>query len=122
MKTKDVDADAMGREQEAGARYADAYVLEDGTVHEYGSALARARRKAGVENFCLYALRHITATEMVRKGFDVAAVAANLGHCNPTITLNTYAHALPAAQKEASSVLGALWCSLDHSEPEKSNT
>lgn len=28
--------DAMGREQDAGARYADAYVLEDGTVHEYG--------------------------------------------------------------------------------------
>lgn len=28
--------DAMRREQDAGARYADAYVLEDGTVHEYG--------------------------------------------------------------------------------------
>ena len=34
MKTKDVDA--MGREQDASARFADAYVLEDGTVHEYG--------------------------------------------------------------------------------------
>lgn len=33
-KTKDMDA--VRREQEAGARYADAYVLEDGTVHEYG--------------------------------------------------------------------------------------
>ena len=34
MKTK--NADAMRQEQDASARFADAYVLEDGTVHEYG--------------------------------------------------------------------------------------
>lgn len=38
MKTKDVDMmmDVMDRREDAGARFADAYVLGDGTVHEYG--------------------------------------------------------------------------------------
>ena len=57
----------------------------------YTEALRRARRKAGVKEFSLYALRHIVATEQLAAGADVAAVAANLGHANPQITLKAYA-------------------------------
>lgn len=66
-------------------------------------------RRAGVE-IPLYAMRHIVASMMLAAGADVAAVAANLGHSSPHITLQTYAHAMPNAQRAASAALGAAWC------------
>ena len=93
-----------------------------GAVHEYQEVLAKARRKAGVGRFSFYALRHIAATQMIAAGADVAAVAANLGHSSPAITLQHYAHALPQAQKSASATLGAVWCSQRLPEPEKTDS
>ena len=75
--------------------------------------LAAARRKSGVGKFSLYALRHIVASEQLAAGADVAAVAANLGHSSPQITLSYYAHTSPKAQKEASAKIGAVWCSSE---------
>jgi integrase len=93
-----------------------------GTVHQYQDLLAQARRKAGIKQFSFYALRHIAATQMIAAGADVAAVAANLGHSSPAITLKHYAHALPQAQKAASEALGAAWCSPTLPEPVKSGS
>lgn len=93
-----------------------------GAVHEYQEVLAKARRKAGVGRFSFYALRHIAATQMIAAGADVAAVAANLGHSSPAITLQHYAHALPQAQKSASASIGAVWCSQGLPEPEKTGS
>ena len=93
-----------------------------GAVHEYQEVLAQARRKAGVGHFSFYALRHIAATQMIAAGADVAAVAANLGHSSPAITLSHYAHALPQAQKAASEALGAVWCGTALPEPEKTGS
>lgn len=93
-----------------------------GAVHEYREVLAKAIRKSGCGPFSLYALRHIAATQMIAAGADVAAVAANLGHSSPAITLKHYAHALPSAQKAASETLGAAWCSPALPEPMKSDS
>ena len=93
-----------------------------GTVHEYREVLAQAIRKSGCGAFSLYALRHIAATQMIAAGADVAAVAANLGHSSPAITLQHYAHALPSAQKAASDMLGAVWCGMALPKPEESGS
>lgn len=89
------------------------------TVHDYDCMWRKSARRAGLEPFPMYALRHIAATQMLAAGADVAAVAANLGHASPQTTLKTYAHALPQAQRQASALLGAAWCSPALPEPAK---
>jgi integrase len=39
-----------------------------------------------------HALRHTHASALIAAGLDVVAISRRLGHANPTITLNTYAH------------------------------
>jgi len=88
-------------------------------VKNYRATWRHYCRLAGVK-LPPYAMRHITATMMLKAGADVAAVAANLGHANPSITLKTYAHALPSAQKEACSKMGAAWCKNEEKDSMKS--
>ena len=92
------------------------------TVHDYDHMWRKSARRAGLEPFPMYALRHIAATQMLAAGADVAAVAANLGHASPQTTLETYAHALPQAQRQASTLLGAAWCSPALPEPAKTGS
>ena len=91
-------------------------------VHHYAHPWLDAFKRAGQAPFPMYALRHIAASTMLERGADIAAVAANLGHSSPQITLQAYAHALPQAQKAASEALGAPWCSPALPEPEKSGS
>ena len=88
-------------------------------VRTYRSSWFLYCAKAGVK-LPPYAMRHITATLMLAAGADVAAVAANLGHSSPAITLNVYAHALPSAQREACTKMGAAWCENEEKSPIKS--
>lgn len=62
---------------------------------------ASAVRRAGVPRVTIHDLRHLAATELIRAGVDVSAVAAILGHANPTTTLNTYSHAFDEAKRDA---------------------
>lgn len=80
-----------------------------GPVRSYRKIWHAYCRQAGV-HIPLYAMRHIAATQMLAAGADIAAVAANLGHSNPSITLKVYAHALPSAQRDACTRMGAVWC------------
>lgn len=40
----------------------------------------------------LHALRHTHASQLIAAGLDVVTVSRRLGHSNPTVTLNVYAH------------------------------
>jgi integrase len=53
-------------------------------------------------------LRHFSATMLVAAGVDVRTVASRLGHSQPTLTLNLYAHALPERDRHAAAVLGGM--------------
>jgi len=102
-------AEALAR-FEADGRDLDALVCRTATGRfggkRYVNAWAAARKKAGVKRRCpFYALRHLAATAMLAAGADAAAVAAQLGHSSPAVTMTFYAHALPAAQKAAGNVL-----------------
>lgn len=59
---------------------------------------ARVMRAAGCT---LHTLRHTHASILISQGVDVTAVAAQMGHSSPTITLSTYAHMFdPKARRE----------------------
>jgi len=63
---------------------------------------------AGVRPITPHGLRHTTATLLLGAGVPVQVVAQRLGHSDVTMTLNTYAHSLPDAQRDAADRLGAV--------------
>ncbi len=69
-------------------------------------AFDRIARKAGISTTRLHDLRHTAATTLLLAGVDVRTAAGILGHASPTVTLSTYAHLMPEAQREAVDRLG----------------
>jgi integrase len=69
-------------------------------------AFDRIARKAGMSTTRLHDLRHTAATTLLVAGVDVRTTAGVLGHASPSITLSTYAHLMPEAQREAVYRLG----------------
>jgi len=55
-----------------------------------------------------HGLRHACATTLLRAGIPAHAVSRRLGHANPSITLKTYAHALPEDDRDAADIMGAV--------------
>ena len=56
---------------------------------------------AGLRDQRFHDLRHAAATLMLLDGMGVVEVSAVLGHAQTSTTLNTYAHALPGANRDA---------------------
>ena len=69
-------------------------------------AFERIARKAGISTTRLHDLRHTAATTLLLAGVDVRTAAGVLGHSSPTVTLSTYAHLMPEAQRDAVDRLG----------------
>lgn len=76
-------------------------------IISFKMAWENACKRAGV-SLRPYDIRHIAATEMLSRGADLAAVAAQLGHSNVATTGGTYAHVTPQGQLLAASVMPAL--------------
>jgi integrase len=51
-------------------------------------------------------LRHFSVTTLIAAGVDVRTVSTRHGHATATMTLNRYAHALPASDREAAKIMG----------------
>jgi integrase len=64
-------------------------------------------KHAGVPTH-LHALRHFAATHLLASSVDARSVAERLGHADPSMTLGTYAAALPATDERSAELLGAL--------------
>lgn len=62
----------------------------------------------GLAGVTFHELRHTHATLLLGNGVDVKTVQTRLGHANAGITLNTYAHAIPANDEQAAAALAAL--------------
>jgi integrase len=59
-------------------------------------AFTRATSDTGLPPIGLHGLRHTHATMLLRAGVPITAVQHRLGHEDPSITLSTYAHSIPA--------------------------
>ncbi|MDO4532580.1 MAG: tyrosine-type recombinase/integrase [Coriobacteriia bacterium] len=69
----------------------------------------RAFREA--HGFCglkIHELRHTAATLLLGNGVDVKTVQTRLGHATSAITLDFYAHAIPANDKAAADLIGGI--------------
>ena len=57
--------------------------------------LASSLLKAGIERkIRFHSLRHTHASILLSQGIQVLTVSKRLGHSNPTITMQTYAHVI----------------------------
>lgn len=64
-----------------------------------GDEWRRIRRSAGLSSdVTLHTLRHTFASNLIASGCDVVTVQRALGHAQPSITLNVYAHLWPSAE------------------------
>lgn len=69
----------------------------------------RAYRVAiGFPDLKMHELRHTSATLLLGNGVDVKTVQHRLGHASASLTLDQYAHAIPANDKAAADLMGAI--------------
>lgn len=73
----------------------------------FGHPWRTACRHSGGRGIRYHDLRHTFASILLSRGVSVKAVADWLGHASPKITLDTYAHLMPADEEVARGVLDA---------------
>ena len=77
-------------------------------VHSYRTAWALALKKAKVDPFPMYNIRHVAVSEALAGGADLAAVAAQAGHSSVATTSHFYAHVISGAQKKAAALMPGI--------------
>jgi len=60
-----------------------------------------ALRKAGIKRIRFHDLRHTYASLMIEQGENIKYIQTQLGHSNPTVTWNVYAHLIKPTNQEA---------------------
>lgn len=74
------------------------FVIADGEkavfIRSYQRTFELLLKKIGLPHKGIHSLRHTFATRALECGMDVKSLSEILGHKNPTITLNRYAHSL----------------------------
>ena len=60
-----------------------------------------ALKKAGIEKVRFHDLRHTYASLLIEQGENIKYIQSQLGHSNPTVTLNVYAHLMKQTNQEA---------------------
>ena len=66
------------------------------------------RGKAHIRGVRFHDLRHAHVTQLLSAGVDATTVANRVGHACTRMTLDRYAHALPAGDMAAAAIIGAL--------------
>jgi len=65
-----------------------------------------ARDGIGLPGLRWHDLRHLHATHLLAAGQNPVDVAARLGHASTRMTMDVYAHAIPARDRDAADVIG----------------
>jgi integrase len=66
---------------------------------------ARTLRMLKLPKVTLHALRHTHVSQLIAAGLDVVTVSRRIGHANPTVTLNVYAHLFGNTDERAAEVV-----------------
>ena len=78
------------------------------SVRSYQRSFELLLKKLKILHKGFHSLRHTFATRALECGMDVKTLSEILGHKNPTVTLNRYAHSLMEHKKEMMNRLGKL--------------
>jgi integrase len=73
----------------------------------------RALAKAGLPHKRFYDLLHTCATLLLALGVDPRTIMETLGHSQISLTMNTYAHVIPALQREAATKMDRMLRAAD---------
>lgn len=89
------------------------YVVGNGeriiSVRSYQRTYELILKKHGLPHRGFHALRHTFATRALECGMDVKTLSEILGHKNPTVTLNRYAHSLMDHKRDMMNRLGKFF-------------
>ena len=66
--------------------------------------MKRIMKKAKVRAIRFHDMRHTHAYILISNGVDVVKISARLGHANPEITLEFYAHLLPNSHSDVADI------------------
>lgn len=77
-------------------------------IRSYQRSFELLLKKLNIPHKNFHALRHTFATRALECGMDVKTLSEILGHKNPTITLNRYAHSMLEHKQEMMNKLGKL--------------
>lgn len=75
-------------------------------LRTYQRNFAALLKRLNIASRGFHALRHTFATRAIECGMDVKTLSEILGHKNPTVTLNRYAHSLMEHKKDMMNRLG----------------
>ena len=78
------------------------------SIRSYQRSFSALLKKLNIPHHGFHSLRHTFATRALECGIDVKTLSEILGHKNPTVTLNRYAHSLMEHKKEMMNKLGKL--------------
>lgn len=78
------------------------------SVRSYQRSFELLLKKLEIPHRGFHALRHTFATRALECGMDVKTLSEILGHKNPTVTLNRYAHSLMDHKKSMMNRLGSM--------------
>lgn len=88
------------------------YVVSDRgkpvAIRSYQRSFELLQKKLNIPHRGFHALRHTFATRAIECGMDVKTLSEILGHKNPMITLNRYAHSLLKHKTEMMNRIGKL--------------
>ena len=78
------------------------------SIRSYQRSFSALLKRLNIKHRGFHSLRHTFATRALECGMDVKTLSEILGHKNPTVTLNRYAHSLMKHKKEMMNKLGKL--------------
>jgi integrase len=88
------------------------FALWDGSWRAPNSvtmAWVRLARKLGFPAVTLHALRHTHVSQLIASGADVLTVSRRVGHSNPNVTLQVYAHLFRNTDQAAADAAEAMF-------------
>jgi len=98
-----------------GTLSASAFVLSDDPEcaqpirpNKLTDRFTKLRKEVGLPDVRFHDLRHANISQLIGAGIDVRTVSARAGHSSARMTLDRYAHALPAGDVAAAAAVGAL--------------
>lgn len=76
------------------------------SIRSYQRSFSTLLKKLSISHRGFHSLRHTFATRALECGMDIKTLSEILGHKNPNVTLNRYAHSLMEHKKEMMNKLG----------------
>ena len=112
IRTIPIPKQLMSHLREVKKKSRSTYVVSNGenliSVRSYQRSFTMLLKRLNIPHRGFHSLRHTFATRALECGMDVKTLSEILGHKNPTVTLNRYAHSLMEHKKEMMNKLGKL--------------